>query len=549
MSGLALHPLQSPSAPSNSDAPIHTLPAELLVMIFVVIADNIIDIGRTKAPPCMFLSHVCGRWRTVALACQELWSTFLPRKSVKWTEDCLGRCPSIPLEVSIDMNYAWVDGSIEATALVMQHWARISNLRVRPAIYPSDTNAEELSEGSQAILETLFGFLARPTECLEALELDMSCDFGVVNENWIPVALPQHLFGSLPPPRLHRLKLTLCRLPATPPLQLFAPSLRSLELVNAKAWPDIDTMVAYLQTVPLLESLTYQFWLESDDNFDCRPSRNHRARCVHLPNLRKLYLNGLWTQNIAIFSYIAIPSRCDLASDYHALVPIDDSSSVATVMRLITIYNQALTEHLAPAISNGAFYSYVEISDYGVDAELETETRLEQIKRQKMLLPPELKGYFCLPLTEVDIIVQAAFRTFLTQPILTNADRLAFNAEAWRHCPDAFDRYSAVREVLLEECEGMTAFTSALRLRGASLFPNLRRIVLHRLSTDQALSDSSVKLAEAIRDTHVADGSFERIELEHCDHVTESVDNAMIAVLGANRVVRNQPLMDKMDQT
>lgn len=522
--------------PNTYMANIQALPAELITAILLIVRDGLVDHGWTKAPPSMFLSHVCGRWRALALACQELWSTFLPRRSVEWTQICLARCHSKPLSITIDAHYGDAGGMIEATALVMGHWSRIRTLSMRPSLYPADNAViVGLDEESEAHLTALFKFLARPSECLEELEFNMGLEVGLIFDVWIPVRIPETLFSNECPPRLHSLKLTRCWLPAAPPSPLVTPNIRTLELRNTKAWPDVDSMIQYLRAMPKLERFTYQFW-ETEDIFDCRPSLAHQARCVELPCLEYITLDGFWLQNITIFSYIAIPSHCSVIYNYREWEHIDDIEE-ATVLQTISMYGDALRQHFTPVTSNGVFYSTIETTDVSVEAEIDLHT---QVSGQLALLPSDTKSYFYFPVATNARIRQAACQIYLTQPIMTKATRLILGAGAWKLSPDVFEEYTAVRELCLMEPEeeDVAAFTVALRLKGTSLFPNVKRVVLADLVvvTGQELLR---ELAEALRDTYVTGGSFECVELDHCHRITETQESEMRAVLGADRIVRN----------
>ncbi|KZV70608.1 hypothetical protein PENSPDRAFT_651337 [Peniophora sp. CONT] len=525
------------SHPTLSDlANVHALPAELLRAIFIIIADTLVDNVGFKAPPCMFLSHVCGRWRAISLAYPELWLTSLPRESLQWTQTCLSRCPSLPLKVDIDVRYSYIECLPEATALVMNHWSRVRELSMKPALYPADSGPG-LSTESQDDLQELFGFLARPNNCLEKLEFDFSLDVGTMFDVWLPVYLPQDLFSTQPPPRLHELKLTRCSLPAAPPLHLFAPSLRTLELVNIRTWRDVDVMIQYLQAMPMLERFSYVLW-KHEGEFDCRPSQSHQPRCVHLPRLEDLGLQGFWLHNLTIFNYISIPSHCRITFDYRQWDQIGGVSET-TVLAIMAIGRETLKQHFAPATSHGAFYSLVKVADEAVCVNMPQEAG--HGSDESAQLPTELRFY--LPSTENDRISRAAFQLYLTQPVMTKATRLYFTADAWRLCPEVFDEYTAVRELCLTEYDDVMAFTTALRLRGPSLFPALKRVVLIKLVVRVQAGPAFLRdLADAIQVAHVVGGSFECLELEHCYRITGDMEHDMRVILGSNRVVRNQPL-------
>ncbi|KZV70625.1 hypothetical protein PENSPDRAFT_752425 [Peniophora sp. CONT] len=519
---------------------VSDLPAELLGSIFIWTADILGDSQHkvTKAPPCTHLSHVCRHWRNVALACQKLWSTRLPRRSVEWTEICLSRCPSIPLDVTIDAFYheGYFKDGRKAAALVMQHWWRVRTLCMKPALYPLDMDEAErvLSEASQANLRTLFDFIAYPNENLEVLELDFRLDINMIHDV-LPIELPANLLSRQHPLHLHRIELAYCALPRAPPTQLFAASLRTLKLYTTPAWEDIDSMMQYFRAMPMLEHFAYDYDRQ-DEAFDYSPPQSH-SRSVSMPHLKDIVLKGHWLQNIAIFTYIAVPSNCSLRIIFRGW-DIIDGLPEDMVHEVIAMAKSALVQHFSPATSRGAFYSEVTISHH-IRAKLPAQEDKQHCD-VSALLPPELDLAF--PATDDARIYKAALDLFLSQPVLTTATRFDFNAGMWLLSPEVYDQYASVRDLYLTSYDDVWAFASALRSKGTALFPTLSRVILSNVTMSGGRAYVLSDLADALRESHAAEKSFELLVLEHCDHVTEEVENEMKAQLGEHRVVRNPPL-------
>ncbi|KZV70619.1 hypothetical protein PENSPDRAFT_752420 [Peniophora sp. CONT] len=530
------------SGSAKDSVNVSDLPAELLGSIFIWTADILGDSQYkvTKAPPCTYLSHVSRHWRNVALACQKLWSARLPRRSVEWTEICLSRCPSITLDVTIDAFYheGYFKGGRKAAALVMQHWGRVRTLCMKPALYPLDMDEAErvLSEASQADLRTLFDFIAHPNENLEVLEFDFRLDISMMHDV-VPIELPANLLSRQHPPRLRRLELAYCALPRAPPTQLFSTSLRTLKLYNTRAWEDIDSMTQYFLAMPMLEHFEYEYDRQNEA-FDCSPSRSHSIRSVPMPHLKDIVLKGHWLQNIAIFTYIAVPSDCSFQIIFRGW-DIIDGLPEDTVHEVIAMAKSALVQHFSPATSRDVFYSEVTIARYHMRARIPARED-KQHSDASALLPPELDLAF--PATDDMGISKAAFDLFLSQPVLTRATRLYFNAGLWLLSPEVYEQYTSVRDLYLTGCDDVWAFASALRSKGTALFPTLSRVILLNLTVPRGRAYDLSDMADALRESHAAEKSFEHLVLEHCDHVTEEVENEMKAELGEHRVVRNPPL-------
>ena len=110
---------------------IEDIPTEILTIIFLEVANAVVDNGDRNAPPCMYLSRICGRWRMVAFACQDLWSTALPRPNLQSTTFCLSHCPSTPLRnIVISERYAQNADYRETAALVLAQWERVVSFRM-----------------------------------------------------------------------------------------------------------------------------------------------------------------------------------------------------------------------------------------------------------------------------------------------------------------------------------------------------------------------------------------------------------------------------------
>ncbi|KZV64526.1 hypothetical protein PENSPDRAFT_757181 [Peniophora sp. CONT] len=509
------------------------LAAELLDAIFLLVAVDAMDFGERIAPPCMRLSHVCASWRTVALARQELWATFLPRKSPKWTEICLARCPSIPLTVTIDQRNHNYPSARKGAALVLSRSPRVRSISIKPALHANREGYLSLTQSFMGDLDNcLLESLTKPHDLLEELKLDFGIEVGLDHDDWIAAKLSENIFSSQNPPRLHRVTLVRCRLPATPLPQLFTQSVRSLILGNTPAWSDVDSMIQCLRGMPMLERLTYKYWLD-EPKFDCRVSRSHQPRCVHLPHLMNFHLGGFWLQNLSVFNYLSIPINCTVHLSAQGW---DDryieGISPNTVDEIVAMSGETLKRHFTPATSCGTFFARVEILDWAVVAQTQNTSRNKTI-HEDAALPTTIQLEF--PRITHSRILAAAYRLYLSQPVMTQANRLFFTGKAWKFCPEVFDQYTAVRRLSLAKSEDADALASALRLKGASLFPGLRRVVIARHFHNPRLYELQ-PLAVYLRDTREVGGSFECLEISHCKSIPKDAADRITDTLGSDRV-------------
>ena len=90
--------------PRNSHSIISRLPNELLAPIFIHCARDYhyesARIPSLYAPDWVNVSHVCSRWRNVALHCLTLWS-YIFTMLQRWTEILLARSKQAPLKIRI----------------------------------------------------------------------------------------------------------------------------------------------------------------------------------------------------------------------------------------------------------------------------------------------------------------------------------------------------------------------------------------------------------------------------------------------------------------
>ncbi|KAI0072774.1 hypothetical protein K474DRAFT_1573575, partial [Panus rudis PR-1116 ss-1] len=83
--------LQDLNVIRNSKVPISRLPPELLAHIFIIYVNAWGPFYRW-----IYITHVCERWYSVALATPALWRFITPCQPM-WMERCLNRAKEFPL--------------------------------------------------------------------------------------------------------------------------------------------------------------------------------------------------------------------------------------------------------------------------------------------------------------------------------------------------------------------------------------------------------------------------------------------------------------------
>ncbi|KZV70621.1 hypothetical protein PENSPDRAFT_734619 [Peniophora sp. CONT] len=523
-----------PSAPSLDGKPhVHQLPAELLATIFTFTAISLEHADfphRNITHPWTYLSHVCRRWRSVAISCQELWSITLPRNSEQWTAICLSRAYSTLLHVILGFAYMYREGAYHKASLqVMSQWPRIKTLHANLAC---ELVADQLSidQESLATLNSLFGTLSVPNHDLE--ELSLSFQTSTDERHWIPVHLPSSMCPSLQLPQLREVNFGNCVLPYSPvSAPIFPENLRILKLHNSKAWVNVDSMIQCLRATPRLHTLEYVFNIYLDDgDFECDPSHLYQPRCVPLLHLQDLTLSGCWIQNMTIFNYIAAPSRCNVQIGHSRWDPahIDDEITAEdAVFALVAVGREALKQHFAPASSQGIAFDFVLLSSTEVVA------RVDDVPSEGTR---SLASEIMFDILELDNNAQlqnAIFEMFFSLPVLTATQHLCFSYTTWDQYPACYDQFHNVREISFDDAEDLVAFTLAIEEKGATLFPMLSHVIVDRGHIDHR--HQLRELVEALCNAHAATDRFKRLDIPGCYFTTDVLDD-MRMKLGPGRL-------------
>ncbi|KAI0064780.1 hypothetical protein BV25DRAFT_1790372, partial [Artomyces pyxidatus] len=158
----------------NEHLPIFRLPSEILACIFAInrTTPRIEEFGAEHLR-WIAVTHVCRRWRQVALDFPDLWTRGCFKHGLNWTKEMFARSKTAPLYLEV----TWSRTAKENGALIKAHMFHIRTLTLRTAI--SDTE-----------------FLAQPAPILESF---------VLKDSEIPLCL----FANQAP-RLHSAKLVDC---------------------------------------------------------------------------------------------------------------------------------------------------------------------------------------------------------------------------------------------------------------------------------------------------------------------------------------------------
>ncbi|VDB85252.1 unnamed protein product [Peniophora sp. CBMAI 1063] len=287
-------------AATSSDLFDHTsrLPVEILDQVFLwTHALYVTDNGATVMPNCAYLSHVCRRWREVALRCQTLWSDVV-RPTYEATQFCLARCPTHPLNLFIGSRYTQVDDDSEtyreAVDLAFTVVQRADAIRVRLDV----TRGPPLDlAGALTFWNHIFGLKALLSRIDPFPARELEIEYGSETGDTFNIdGLLQHS-----PRRLAVAHLSGCT--TTMPREFSSTHLRELRLHNSVLWHDVDELVAFLQAVPLLETLEYSYDQNRHTDMVYSPPSDSLPE-VTLKYLRHVNLRSFWREDVMIYTVL-----------------------------------------------------------------------------------------------------------------------------------------------------------------------------------------------------------------------------------------------------
>ncbi|KZV70335.1 hypothetical protein PENSPDRAFT_685589 [Peniophora sp. CONT] len=336
------------------------LPPEVILEIYSwATLDRYDDADLTRrSPRGTLLSHICRSLRSLAISSQGLWDYVPLCLSAPWTELCLARAPTAPLRINLR---AYLDDEEHqaSNTLVLPHLSRARYLRLYVE-FNYDTVNDELTRIFEAFTSFSMPLLGTFDVCFETIDFE--------DRNYSCLNLPQPLFSGVPPAQLKHLILRQAAtlrstLPATMPISAFSTVLRSLDLYNSHLWKNVDEMVQFFQTIPLLEKLAYTLTGFDRHLFDTTPSQSHSPRCVRMDHLQTFETTeyALFSAAMAVFTYLALPPRATIVMfvDNDA----DWIGEHSTFENYVTLGAQVMREHFATAIAAGEHYDCLHINE------------------------------------------------------------------------------------------------------------------------------------------------------------------------------------------
>jgi len=300
----AKHLILSMLTHRNMLVPISFLPAEILARIFhfVVFSESVQPYFPTLKLSCVYFTHVCRRWRQVALDDSTLWTHFsdYPQNS-EWIAEQLSRARNAPLVIDLG---GWLGNHM--FSLFTPHISHTRELYLRNWSFFDKKISQEVNIQKAA--------------ALERLELSMT--------NTAPMS-KHHLFlkGPLPELRIFCTSGICFPWSLVPRVRLTQLKVTyDVEVPTSKASlrDDVNQLIDLLVNCPSLEVLTLK---------KCLPgalSKFSGGQTIHLPQLSQLCLDGTSSRITNLLKILKLPPSTTLClnctsentatyNDYHIL--------------------------------------------------------------------------------------------------------------------------------------------------------------------------------------------------------------------------------------
>lgn len=274
--------------------------------------------GPIRTPHWVAVSHVCHRWREIALKCKALWTT-VPLVSVSWAQRALTLSYPHPIILHIDSKDKSLDRgyiSIFALCLVLTHIDRIRKVHMR---------APWGTRHGDRIIDVVFGALSRGA--LELEELDLAPDPPFLARSGLDrnTAVDMQVDVSA----LRVVRLDQCYLPAD--CLLFHAGLTHLRLSGTRAmWPTMESLLNTLSFVPKLQVLELYGVLPT-----AHPSQHHASTADGplLPLLHDLHLGGTPQSVLPVLQALNLPESVRVHLSLPD-VPVEDGSPSRMLSKL-----------------------------------------------------------------------------------------------------------------------------------------------------------------------------------------------------------------------
>lgn len=235
--------------------------------------------------PAYPLSVTCRRLRAITLSIPECWRA-VPYNNEPWLTICSQRAGETPPTLSF-YGAHFDQESVDIFPPIVRRAGRFSIIS-----YPGSSD-DITPENERALLDML------SQACPHLTRFDLEF-------NEVELVVESTIFAGQPPPSLDSIRLSLCDITRAPHI-LRGGLLTQIHVENSVFWDRVDDMVATFQAMPVLE---YFFAGRSQLITDLSPSAIYPARCVRMPHMWMLCIEGGVLQGAAILQHLLLPLTC-----------------------------------------------------------------------------------------------------------------------------------------------------------------------------------------------------------------------------------------------
>jgi hypothetical protein len=407
------------------------------------------------------VTHICRRWRQVALSDPNLWSTIIFDLGAEWAEEMLARSEATLISYSRDLSSqprVSTRRSVDDEATLRKHLSRVRRLVL-------SGDPESLAPAARA--------LTTPAPHLESLELRNA-------PGNLCITLPSDLFAHDAPKLRH---VTLFGLAIRWDSPLFrdlthleiriprrAPTVESILL----SIPTVERLLSILEAMPSLQVLTLG---------NCLPRPESTGRVVPLRYMSKLSLDGSPSEVVAVLERVSLPSSASLS--LHCPHHEDLDGPLETLVSLLASHFRTPETPTSPlstiAIDEADYEKYLVMRVWDTD----TDVPLHQQPQFRPSAPARLHLVIAKALASslpLEVCKALPLRDLHTLSMTYQFPCLWSTAE-WMdvcsHCPKV--THLCVRETW------PSALASTLKMRNA--FPSLVTLVLQDICLTAVLSE------------------------------------------------------------
>ncbi|PCH34821.1 hypothetical protein WOLCODRAFT_125067 [Wolfiporia cocos MD-104 SS10] len=390
----------------NADLPIHRIPSEVLIQIFLLVRSS------SRDTRWIWVSHVCGIWRGIAIMTPLLWSSVSTDAGLPFLRLCLQRAKHVPTDVTSCQHVEDI-GSLKS--LLMPRAQNIRTLTFR-----------DLSNSAAG---DLIGQLGRMTR-LEKLTLH------IASHHHSP-SMPVYGDSCAYLDRLTSLSLKGVNLHAMP---LTTRHLLHLELVDAfaKSTDPADAISQVLRNCPRLVTISVSEHSHCSSRADSHQKRSADLDRVQLPNLQRLQITAVKAILSGVLTTLILPTSTVIEIRCLVDVPLNE----ITTTPILTALSPGTTP-LAPLANIRSVHLFVSrnifrlrasnVAGVAISKDLNFEVECSQPIDMSHLIAPALcdlsRVFSCSPITHLQVfgdhqlIAEHHWRGVLAQlPRLTHVE-------------------------------------------------------------------------------------------------------------------------------